>query len=870
MKRHRCIRKIVAWLCLGLAAGGWGGAVCAGRTPADSDPVAHLTIYLVVHSHLDIGYTETQPQIEDKQVENLLLGLAEARRTAGYPEGARFVYNLEAAYPADLLLRRLGPDQRRAFVDAVRQGQVALSGMYTNTLTGLCRPEELVQLFRCGTRLGALTGVPVDTAMLTDNPAASWSVVPALAQAGIRYLAMGPNHGGRLGGIHTWDDRPFWWMGPAGDCRVLVWYPIWGYGYVHRFVQRTPDWVDRYLAHLRQVHYPYDISYISWAGDGDNAAPDPTVADFVRRWNAAHRWPHFVISSAHDAFVALERRYGTKLPVVRGDLTPYWEDGAGSTARETAQSRASSDRLAQAAALWAMLAPAAYPAADFERAMRLQLLFDEHSGGAKESVTEPLSPMTLKQWSIKQAYAGAADYDSRDLLSRAEELTRRTVQPAAAVDVLNTNSWARTDLVVLPKHLGAAGNRVEDAQGDPVPSQRLSTGELAFLARDVPGFASRRYAIGRGRPDTAPGVSVTNTRLDNGLISVALDPATGDIAELHERGLPGNLVDGRSGAALNQYLYFTGVDATAARTSGPVTLRVVERGPLVATIEATSAAPGCHLLRRRITLVAGQDYVDVADLVDKQRIIARQYSHVLDGKESVNFGFPFNVPGGQVRLEIPFGIVRPDLDQIPGANKNWFTIDRWADVSNADFGVTWISVDTPLVEVGGLTANVVAAEGHKVRWRREVGPTQKLYAWVMNNQWNTNYRAYQAGPVTFRFRIRPHRTLNPAAATRLAVDASQPLLAVRAAGPEPAPAPRLTLDTPDLVVTGFTPSDDGRALIVRVWNATDHPATSMLHWGAPAPRRVSWSDTAETARAPLAGPLSLPPWGLATLRADLE
>ena len=59
------------------------------------------------------------------------------------------------------------------------------------------------------------------------------------------------------------------------------------------------------------------------------------------------------------------------------------------------------------------------------------------------------------------------------------------METATAVDVLNTCSWARTDVVTLPKELAVAGNVVRDATGRDVPSQRLSTGELAFLALDI-------------------------------------------------------------------------------------------------------------------------------------------------------------------------------------------------------------------------------------------------------------------------------------------------------------------------------------------------------------------------------------------------
>ena len=52
--------------------------------------VRQLTVYILPHSHTDIGYTAIQTDIEEKQINNLLQGLAAARRTADYPAGARF------------------------------------------------------------------------------------------------------------------------------------------------------------------------------------------------------------------------------------------------------------------------------------------------------------------------------------------------------------------------------------------------------------------------------------------------------------------------------------------------------------------------------------------------------------------------------------------------------------------------------------------------------------------------------------------------------------------------------------------------------------------------------------------------------------
>ena len=76
----------------------------------------------------------------------------------------------------------------------MKQGQVALNGMYLNELTGLCRPEELLRLFRFATQMAAQTGVPIESAMISDVPGYTWGTVTAMAQAGIKYFSTAPNY----------------------------------------------------------------------------------------------------------------------------------------------------------------------------------------------------------------------------------------------------------------------------------------------------------------------------------------------------------------------------------------------------------------------------------------------------------------------------------------------------------------------------------------------------------------------------------------------------------------------------------------------------------------------------------------------------
>ena len=67
--------------------------------------VRKVQIYILPHSHHDLGYTDLPVNVEEKQMLNISKGIALARRTAEYQEGARFVWNLEVLWGADLFMR---------------------------------------------------------------------------------------------------------------------------------------------------------------------------------------------------------------------------------------------------------------------------------------------------------------------------------------------------------------------------------------------------------------------------------------------------------------------------------------------------------------------------------------------------------------------------------------------------------------------------------------------------------------------------------------------------------------------------------------------------------------------------------------------
>ncbi|GGG69320.1 glycoside hydrolase family 38 C-terminal domain-containing protein [Edaphobacter dinghuensis] len=839
-------------------------------------PVRKVLVYVLPHSHHDLGYTDLQANVEEKQMQNITLGMELAKKTAGYPEGSRFVWNLEVLWGADLFMRRRPQAERDAFVEAVKKGWVAINGMYANELTGLCRPEELMQLFRYGTELGKTCGVRVDSAMISDVPGYTWGTVTAMSQAGIRYFSAAPNFFDRIGSLMAeWQDKPFWAVSPSGKEKVLVWIPWTGYAMSH-VMKLSPEWVGKYQDRLDTAGFKYDISYIRWSGHGDNAVPDPELSEFIKGWNEEYEWPRFHISSTSEAFSAFEKRHGSEVPEMHGDLTPYWEDGAGSSALETKMNRVAADRLTQAEVLGAMFSPAALSTAKVNEAWRNILLYSEHTWGAWCSVSDSESDFTKKQWDVKRQFAVDAESMSKALLDEVLK-SAGAGSDATAIDVHNSTSWPRSELVVLSAAMSAAGDHVKTERGVSVPSQRLSSGELAFVARDVPAFGSTRFHLSRGKA-LAPAKHVTfkDGVLENGMVHVKIDAATGDLVEMSLHGKAENLVDRSQGQAVNEYLFLEGSDVSKVQQSGTATIHVEEAGPLVVSVRVESAAPGCNSLVRRVRLIAGEDHVELTNVVDKKRAPLNPHPGKggpgddfaqREAKESVQFAFPFVVRDGAMRMDIPLGMMRPEIDQLPGACKNWLPVGRWIDVSNAEHGVTWVTLDAPLVEVGEISANMLGSQRDPKLWRHHIASTQKFYSWAMNNHWGTNYRAYQEGVVEFRYALRPHAGYDAAAASRFAIGLSQPLVTTVARAGEVKPA-LLRVEPQDVLALALKTSNDGGATVIRLFGASGEERRAKLTWTAPVAPQLWISDLNEQRVNRVEHEVTIAGWDLVTLRAD--
>ena len=79
-------------------------------------------------------------------------------------------------------------------------------------------------------------------------------------------------------------------------------------------------------------------TFVIFLGEGFNQPPDASLPDQVRNWNAKHTYPKLIIATTAGMFHDFEMQSADKIPVVTGDFTPYWEDGAASSRTRRAAS----------------------------------------------------------------------------------------------------------------------------------------------------------------------------------------------------------------------------------------------------------------------------------------------------------------------------------------------------------------------------------------------------------------------------------------------------------------------------------------------------------------------------------------------------
>ncbi|WP_106529976.1 glycoside hydrolase family 38 C-terminal domain-containing protein [Chitinophaga niastensis] len=801
-------------------------------------PVIYRELHFIHHSHTDIGYSHLQPEVLKIHLKNIDDALRMIEMTKNFPAEAKFKWNIESLWVVENYLKQASPTQKEKFITAVKDGSICLSALYANILTGLSQPEEMFHYTDFAEQLRKKFGFTINSAMISDVPGYAWTTVTALAKGKVKYFSSGPNYmgenhpyGGDRAGyfVKTWGDKPVWWTSPSGEEKVLFWTGAKGYSSWHgtapgAIFERGPKKIAAYLNELADKNYPYDMVQWRYNCVSDNGPIDTTISAFVKQWNEKYASPKIILNTTEKLFEAFEQKYGNSIPVVKGDITPYWEDGAMSTAAEEGKNRVNSLRLQQLTTLYSMLAPQQYNKQQFYEAWTNVIMFHEHTWGAYNSTTEPDVPFVTAQWRIKKQFMSDADAQVTHL----EKVLLQPISnpPSKKIAVFNTSSWKRSGPVMISGTVN--GKSVKDAAGKKIPLQKLSNGSYLFMASNVPPLGTAVYEItAAAAPSAATKFMLTDSSVSNGNIWLSWDKINGSITSL-KAGNSFNYAGNFNNQGLNSYWYVPGLNPADAATNSNIQVKVLESGPVLTTISITSEAPGTNKLERRISLYAESDELEIENIIDKKAI--RE-------KEGVHFGFPFNALLTKTTLDAGYGSMEYLTDQLPGSNMDYLYGRRWVDVSAADKGLQWVLLETPLVEPGNMIDERRTIQQSHKEWKKEGKPTATWFSYVMNNYWHTNYKADQEGVVHFRYALRPHGIVNGSEMEKAAAVFTQPLIALQVKNEATLPNELFELTNNGIVVTSITPNEDGSYLI-RLFNPEHAVQQTKFVWKSLLPAAV--------------------------------
>ncbi len=818
-------------------------------------PKKKWKLYYVPQVHLDMGYTDYRPityGVHDRNIDQIIETMESSPNFIFNPDGS-FIYE-------DYWKHREREWQQRC-VGMLKAGRLALPAQLFNVNTGLSSQEGLFRLLYQSAAFNREYGIAVLYANQTDVPAASWAFPSALAASGVNYLVMSSNpwrgpillHG-RLN-----EKSPFWWEGPDGS-KVLTWFSR-QYAQLTGLYSNQPEIsagvnsIPIFLQSYASPRYAADAVLV-YGAQSDNRPFASFEATTPLKWNQQFAYPKIITSSIPDFFRYMERNFSSSFLTLKGDGGAWWEEMAAADAKYTARAEIAKQEVLSAET-FSSVGAIAHPGFTFPIQLDRDiwnnlLLYTEHTWGAPRAWSHPDSAHARTLLRDKESFAERAQIGADRMLRRGlSQIADRIYTKGDTVIAFNPLPWTRSGLAEaeVPRGYGLLDlktheeiqlelvRRVEDENYD----------KVRFWVQDAPPLGYRCYTVTPDGSAQIPSKLPVSKSIENRFYRIVVDPARGGIASIYDRELQKELVNSSSPYALNEYLYagygHAGVSLIRQRTEFNSTLLqysralpkpeldvsparrgkilAVEKMPWGMTLFMKSSAASTPSIETEIRLFRNEKKVVFVDTVDKEVVFA---------PEAAYFAFPFVGSSPAIRYEIQDAWVDPARDQLPGANKEWFS------------GQGWISVTEPGASVGVATDEAplfTLEEINRGRWPVTMKFSNgSVFSYVMDNYDGDDERPYQGGVFTFHYALTSRPQFDPSALYRFRKEATNPLEVLQVTGmdkygspPEPlasAGAGFIKVSSDDVVLTAWKGAEDGHGYILRFYNTTDKPVAGAV------------------------------------------
>ncbi|MBD0779876.1 glycosyl hydrolase family 38 [Maribacter sp. ANRC-HE7] len=811
------------------------------------NPVKEWTVYLVQHSHTDIGYTRQQSEILAEHLRYIDDALDFCDQTDDYPKESQFRWTCEVSWTVREYINSRPKQQVDRLLKRIKEGRIEVAGMFLNF-------SEIVDETALAIQLATLKnfkeqGIDVTTAMQNDVNGIGWCLADMYQDTGVKYVSMGVHaHRARLP-----FNKPtsFWWESPSGK-RLLAYRSE---HYMHgNALSLTAGRIDvfrnnlsKYLSKLESKEYPLDRVAFQFSGyTTDNSPPSTKACDIVKEWNEKYEWPKLKLSLASEFMVYVDEHYPDKIETKREAWPDWWTDGFGSAMKETKTSRTTQSQMLATMGLLSMAQASGAEIPDqihddIRNCYDNLLLYGEHTFGAAESITDPTSKNSMDQWSQKSSYVWSANQQANLLREKAIGLIQPYVDipREPSVTVFNSLNWSRSgvaevfidhDILPLDKSY-----RIVDGNGKKIPAQIIkSRGEGSYWAlwvKDIPamGYATYKIEVSDKPNIFKPKVLPISNTVENDYYKIVIDENNNGLASIFDKELDKELIDPTSNYKLGSFIYelldnrsdlerLTNMSRDTVYK--PLKKEIIQfsnfkivdikDGELWKSIKCKAQIPECAEASGVTIEIRLYNHTKEIELLYNMRKLAKT------DPEGVYIAFPFTADNnGKLAFEVQGGVVEPGENQIGGSASDWNTIQNFAAVKSNNSQIVFSSNDIPLVQFGDINTGRYYYKNHPKNGH--------IYSWVLNNYWTTNFKATQFGELDWKYQITSSADNSNTFATKFGWGNRVPLVTRTNSGKLNATTKQesksfIDLNTVDnllLVSSRLTPEGDGILLHLR-------------------------------------------------------
>lgn len=772
-------------------------------------------VLLIHHSHTDIGYTQSQETIELYHINFIKQAIEISEKLRSEGKEGEFIWTCESFWGVECFLKSVDDKWKNRFNKCVENGSIEITGNYLNYNELIDYDVLKNQILKAVNYCNEI-GIAVNSAMTADINGYGYGYSEALYESGIKNLfsCVHTHHG--MYPLYK-KQTPFYWETPKKNKLLVWNGEHYHFGnefgivatatgsYINKDELRESFTRDklkeygkirmfRYLKGLEDEGYEYNFVPITVHGlPTDNGSPNIEVLEFINWWN--ENFEDEVKMKAitlNDFFIKVEESK-VHIPTYRGDWPDWWAFGVGSTPHVNKVYKEAQRLLTTVKLLDSDLKNC-----DKELVNKCEdylSLFAEHTWGHSSSITNP--------WN---SFVNLLDYKNSGYAINAHEMAIRTYNNLLEkkgmsslkpnrdprFKIINPHNRRVTECVKLSLDywetselkeviVDNLGNEYK-TQSENHPRGKYINFIITLEANEERVLFVKRveheisYVKNQNEKQCCQGINDIylyeddseiikydnvyenkNIKIEwdytKGIISwfdkinnvelIDKDSQTGAFMPIYEltRGKGQNAgaqyevrqVLGRNMRGKNAKVYYPEIES----------IEVVEMGEVFGKINIKMNLEGTSLIELTIKLYNDFNKADINIIVNKNSVW---------DPESLYVALPFALNNNKMDLlcDRTGYTIQAKKEQLPGTNCDFYLVQEGVGLREGNYGVSISMPDSSLIY-----ASKLKYEGAKKLFHEKyTNPKEyELYSWVMNNIWETNFKASLGGFIEFNYSI---------------------------------------------------------------------------------------------------------------------